>query len=357
MPKVSLARGGSLSGVMPIIQVRQHVVEPSPILSTLADTEIRKHTDWAVRWLRALHQERRSRPEQAELAPSSVGAMRKAAVAANRLAAAVELETILERAEREGKVWLTRRDRYAPENREVWIRPNADDLTALKTWVDQYLIIQLGVASASTASGVEELLFAADVSWLADRLAERLAFPRAMFADGIWPVIVAHLLETRTIGVRRIGDNIDNAYGAKLILTLFQGHDVAEAAGALTAEIKPSDCSSIGTYLTQSVWTLRRSHIALSWPSVLMNRVSPVWLKEHVLPPSGLMRATGSGILSAAPLPDAERDAIVEWMDRNVYGSNYRMTDLDEALVPAAFPGLLLAGFDIVRRPSADRAR
>lgn len=68
---VACARG-NLSGVLPIIEVRQHVVEPSPILTTIAETEIRKHMDWAVGWLCNTLNERRARPADADLTPISL---------------------------------------------------------------------------------------------------------------------------------------------------------------------------------------------------------------------------------------------------------------------------------------------
>jgi hypothetical protein len=144
---------GTLADVMPIIQVRQHVVEPSPILYTLAETEIRKHMDWAVTWLRRMLAERQSRPADSELKPISIAVMRQAAAAARRLAAASEMEVILERGAREGKVWLSLSDRYRGRgDRSVWIMPTRPEIAQLTSWIDGFNVVQLAVKPRHAAA-------------------------------------------------------------------------------------------------------------------------------------------------------------------------------------------------------------
>src|SRR5690606_33976636 len=81
---IACARGNQ-TGVMPVIEVRQHTIDPSPILSAMAEGEIRKHIDWAVTWLRETLKERQNRPADVHLPPLSIKTLSKAASGAGRV--------------------------------------------------------------------------------------------------------------------------------------------------------------------------------------------------------------------------------------------------------------------------------
>ncbi|TPM23817.1 hypothetical protein [Mesorhizobium sp. B2-3-6] len=345
---IACARG-NLSSVMPVIEIRQHVVEPSPILTTLAENEIRKHIEWAVKWLRMTLGDRRNRPTRPDFNPIPLDVMRQAAVAANRLAAATEMEVILERASREGKVWLSRSSRFRHDDRQTWIMPDSNDRTDLKAWIDEYLVVQLAVEDASSASAVEELLYAADTSWLADRLAESLLFPRAMFGDILWPMIVDHLMRTRTIAVRTLADT-ENTYGATTILALFHGDSLDKMTETLAKSIEVlGNKEKLQSYLQWSALALSAHHNkpSLEWPEVLNRLVTPLWLGK-VLPPSGLMmKRWHSTELHVENLRELERATIEEWISD--VGSSLTRKKLPLELVPTALAATLLGGgFDII---------
>lgn len=355
---IACARG-NLSSVMPVIEVRQHLIEPSPILATLAETEIRKHSEWLVKWLRKTLRERRDRPARSDLEPISLDVLRKAAVTDNRLAAAVEMEVILERAAREGKVWISRDTRFRSADRRVWVMPDCNDLAKLKAWIDRYIVVQLAVKEAKVASGVQELLYSADTSWLADRLAEDLFFPRAMFEDILWPTMVSHLLQTRSIGVRTLTDNVSSVYGAATIIVLFNGGDISKAAAVLTKKIEafPS-CDDLRTYLQESAEGLGYRYgykPGLTWPRLLEKLVSPLWLGK-VLPPSGLMLERWlSPISPVGTFNTSERSIIQGWVKHYQVGGE--TNELPTKLVPVTLSALTLAGFDVVSNPSLGRER
>lgn len=343
---IACARG-SPSGAIPIIEVRQHVVEPSPILTTLAENEIRRHTEWMVKWLRTTLDDRRQRPRRPDLEPISLNVLRKAAVAANRLAAASEMEVILERAAREGKVWLSRNDRFRSNERFTWIMPSAHDLATIESWIDQYFVIQMAVKRASAASAVEELLYAADTSWLADRFAEDLLFPRAMFDDIIWPIMVSYLLRTRSFAMRTLPAKIHNKYDAATIIVLFQESSITKAGTALRKKIE-----RIAT--NDAIWNCLKELIeaqkeyykmpTLSWPECLERLVSPLWL-GRVLPPSGLMvEYLRDANLLAGILDDLERADVDKWISSVIhFGMNRK---LPAKLASATLSVMLLGGFD-----------
>jgi beta-lactamase superfamily II metal-dependent hydrolase len=345
---VACARG-NISGVMPVIEVRQHLVEPSPILSSLAESEIRKHIDWAVKWLRDTHRERRSRPASADMQAISLTTMRKAAVAAGRLAASIEMETILERAAREGKVWLSPFVRYPSDERQVWAAPTSEDITALKAWVDRYIVVQLAVGERRVASGLEELLFAADTSWLSDRLAEDQLFPGAMFGDMLWPMIARYLQRTRTVGVRTLSNEVVKGFGAGTIMVLCKGLDLSDAVTRLMGCLQSLDRDSAYEYLESSA-DIFGSRQTAQWPDALSQCLSPLWLGRD-LPPSGFMvEGSRSITLTVGGLSDEDCREIKDWRA----GRSWRATrkTLSPDLVAGALTALTLAEFDIVKRPS-----
>jgi hypothetical protein len=357
---IACARG-NLSGAMPVIEIRQHLVEPSPILATLAENEIRRHVDWAVKWLRRTMQERQGRQARADLEPVPMDSLRKAAVAEGRFAAAAEMETILERATREGKVWLSRSNHYRHDDRKVWTMPDSGELAALKEWIDQYYVVQLAVKQAKVASGVTELLYAADTEWLADRMAEHLFFPRAMFDDVLWPILVAHLLKTRSVGVRDLLASQEDTYisgpinthGAETILVLFSGENITAAAEELRRVIDPlASDESIQRYLKSSLEQLSgtSSYESLVWPQAVEEMVSPLWLGK-VLPPSGLIRQRWVQVSPLVGLEESERAAIEHWVQQGLSSHGNYLPPWEH--VSIALPTLILSGFDIVSLPAA----
>ena len=356
---VACARG-NLSGVMPVIEVRQHVVEPSPILSTLADGEIRKHVEWVMKWLRRTMQDRRERPANADLEPISIDTLQKAAVAEGRISASVEMETILERAAREGKVWLSRKDRFRSTDRKAWAMPTKNDLDDLKAWIDGYYVVQLAVKDANSASGMEELLYAADTQWLAKRMAENLRFPHAMFDEAIWPSLVVHLLRTRAVGERSLVDHsrsvysraMINANDATKVIVLVKEGSIENGAVGLARKL-----SSIGSmeglkqYLQDSVNGLDALRAPpLTWPDKLMGLVSPLSLAEAVLPPSGLMRYNKHETPEYIGVEGKEKELIESLITSRAFEYGHRT--ITPELVLRMFSVLIFAGLKPVSLPA-----
>ncbi|MBV9931528.1 MAG: hypothetical protein JO013_11370 [Alphaproteobacteria bacterium] len=343
---VACARG-NLSGAMPVIEVRQHVVEPSPILSTLCESEVRRHADWLVKWLRRTHAERRSRPAGPKLEPVRLDVLRQAAVAADRLAAATEIEKIAERAARDGRVWLSKSDRYRSHERLVWPMPDARERAALAAWIDRFALVQLAVKRPAVASAVEELLYAADTEWLAADVAERLLYPRAMFEDVLWPILVQHLLKTRSVGIRMV-DPTARSFDAAVLIALFQGSTREQAAASLRQRLErlktdeairdflAASCRNMGTYERSS---------GLKWPEGLRGILPPLWL-EQVLPPSGLLvRAWEELDISAVDFGE-RRGAVEQWAEN--LRSSYLRQPIAAELAPALLAALVLSNIEVV---------
>ncbi|MCA1494170.1 hypothetical protein I6F11_25025 [Ensifer sp. NBAIM29] len=342
---IACARG-NLSGVMPVIEVRQHVVEPSPILSTMAETEIRKHMDWAVGWLRSTLKGRQARPADADLTPISLKVMSQAAVAARRVAAATEIESILERAARSGKVWLSPR-RYRGDERFVWIMPHDEEIVEFKAWIDRFAVIQLAIKTRHSATAPEELLYAAEVDWIARRFSEKFAFPLDMFESTLWPILVSHLLKTRSIGTRSFPDSAYRSSGASTLLVLFKEIDIGTAFTALVGRLTPlSNLEELKLYILSAAGVRNVYGGPPTWPADLAEIVTPSWL-ERALPPSGLIGNRYEEPFSFVGQFDGA-DKVQEWI--NLLLQNFAMP-LPDALLRPALAALILSGFEIIRRP------
>ncbi len=344
---------GTLAGVMPIIQVRQHVVEPSPILSTLAETEIRKHMDWAVTWLRRILVERQSSPPDSELKPISIEVMRQAATAARRLAAASEMEVILERAAREGKVWLYRSDRYRGRgDRSVWVMPTRMEMAQLTSWIDEFNVVQLAVKPRHAAAAPEELLYAAGTDWIAQRLAERFAFPRAMFKDALWPILVDHLLRTRSVGIRFISGSTHRDFGASVLLILFREQNPRAASATLSKQLSTLESDGkFSSYLREAVrWANDISGSPPEWPDALASLVTPLWV-DTAVPPSGIIANQSGQMVDLAGKFEGDGAAeFRKWIARLKLGLT--ATELSQSLACSALASLILSGYEIISKPT-----
>lgn len=339
---IACARG-NLSGVMPVIEVRQHIVDPSPILSIMAEAEIRKHIDWATNWLRATLSERQSRPVDADLPPIAVKTISKAASAAGRVAAANEMELILERAARSGRVWLSPSDRYRRNDRMVWIMPSKQEIKEFEDWIDGFVVIQLAISERHAGAAREELLYAADTTWLAKHFAEEFAYPKAMFGDALWPLLVSYLLKTRSIGIRTVQSSAHRSFEASMVLILFKEADLDTAFTALVARFNAIEKGEFIAYLQ---WAAKHSydHYGESplWPNVIAEIVTPLWLGKALLP-SGLVDNRYGDAFPLVGL-SASAEKVRTWT-RMI---QHDPSPLQDDLLRPALASFILSGFEIL---------
>lgn len=345
---------GFHSDVMPVIEVRQHVVEPSPILSHMAENEIRKHTEWVVGWLRKQHEGRVSAKATSipGLLPIQLETVEKAALAAGRYAAAPDMEMILERAMREGTAWLSRPSRYGNAGRLVWAMPRAAETLQIHRWIDHFALIQLRVPDGRSAGGAEELLYAADTTWLAQQLAQLHHFPEQMFEQALWPGLVTRLLQTRSVAVRRLDEPVTygQAPGQFAILTLFTGPDPSAAAKKAAKRINAAKIgTTIADLLKQFMDRSWSGHPKLDpqWPEALDGLMSPLW-KEKLSPPSLMLTdLRHAGMPDFHGLSAAESDEVAKWLQMCSWHPD-RCTPLSPKLAEKALPAFALAAMSII---------
>ena len=197
---VACATGG-VSGVVPVLQMIQHTIEPSNLLDRFTETELRRHATWAINELRSIHDARRRVGGEPGLAAVSAETLADAAAAAGRYSAASNIERVLERAARQGSAWSGPDLSYRSRGK-TWILPSPREWRELESWIEGYSVIQLAIRERDVGLVPAELLHAADVGYLARRAATKFAFPEEMFCAAIWPRLAARLIDCRTVATR-----------------------------------------------------------------------------------------------------------------------------------------------------------
>jgi hypothetical protein len=181
--------------MQPVIHMVQHLVEPSGILERMATTERDKHVNWVTTLLKKRHSDRVAAGGEAGLEAVGLEDIEREARSANRFRAAADIDLIVEAAARDGKIWLSKADRYSREQSKAWIMPDKQQFADMLGWLGDHLAIALVIPERSSGRTPRELLMASDTGYMASQMAKRFVFPEAMFADAIWPRLSKDLIK------------------------------------------------------------------------------------------------------------------------------------------------------------------
>jgi hypothetical protein len=242
--------------------------------------------------------------------------------------------------------------------------PSTAEIKELYAFIDGFSVVQLAVNDPHAAGAVEELLYATDSSWIADRLAEQTSFPRAMFGDVLWPILVDHLLRTRTVALRWPNPEHTTRYRTGVILALFKGSSIEIAFEDLVSRLQVvSDLNVLIDYLARIELQINYPNGEFpEWPNELASIVTPLWQKFEArhgitprsiaLPPSFLMESRNKpSIRLFSKVSPENRKAFNDWRGVLHYSSSERL--IDPALVPDLLSACILSGLKIVRRPGS----
>jgi hypothetical protein len=318
---IACAIGGA-SGVTPILQMAQHTIEPSNILDRFTERELRLHASWAVDRLRSMHAQRRHAGGEAGLSAVPMQELARAAAAAGRYAAAANVETVLQRAARESKVWITPPSGYRSVQRNTWVLPSTAEWQELKDWIEGYLVIQLAIFDRKVGLVPRELLLAADTGFLSKRAAANFSFPEEMFYDAIWPTLVDHLLRQRTVATRAYDDRIT------AVVVLAEA-DLGSAYSSLVQRLPRSPVRSL-MQANEAPYSSKSSFEG-PWPAELVDLLAPFWREKDRLIP----RETLSLIKSCYPYEEwneiqslASKESCEDFQfTRETYSSKRQLTE------------------------------
>ncbi len=264
---------GIHSTVIPVIQMRQHVVEPSSILQSFGEGELRRHGQIAANRLAKIHSERLQ--TLSEPRKNGVGSALLAGEAAadGRFRASSNIDAVLNWAALDGRIWLT--PGTIRDERAAWILPTKTEWIALHEWLENFSIIQLGVVSLPKGLTSAEILSRVTTNALATEASLKFGFPEAMFAKAIWPRLSASLSSRWTVVMREPGGT------PAAIVLMFKEDSIGAARTALRDRLASLAAGqSLSQYLTRIrsyLSTASQTASAPEWPSVLQGVVPQLW--------------------------------------------------------------------------------
>lgn len=213
------ASGASFSP-LPVIQVRQHIIEPSNITSRLTEGELDNHTRWIAKWLDEIHIERRKAGFDPEAGPVQVRDLRTKSLSAGRHRLAADLEAVLSHALRTNAFWADTSFRYRRDESGLYRIANKAEFRDIENWLSQRIAIMLPFDKKkwSGGYGVDELLGATDTTTLSYLFSRDFGYPVAMFSEAIWPAMTNYFKNIH--GFLSIGDT-----WGKLSVLALSGHE------------------------------------------------------------------------------------------------------------------------------------
>lgn len=172
----------------PIIQIRQHVVDPSPVVHQLAEHELRRHVDWARKALESIHAERmRVAPDFTPGSePVPVESLATLAREQGRLAMIPHLSDVLRHGSARGAFWCSR-PAYSRDALRAYALPPRGDIDAIRRRVRSKTMILFTHRTGALERDAVTLMNVLAVEGLAEFADATLHYPQTMFREAIWP--------------------------------------------------------------------------------------------------------------------------------------------------------------------------
>lgn len=180
----------------PVIQIRQHSVERSPVVQHLHEGELRKHLVWLKKTLKNVHAERVRIIPQGKTAGEPVGADYLAMLArsAGREALAFNVPEVLAKGWERNEFWSAgSRYRYGSDP-VAYVLPSVREVTTFIELLRSKELLLFVTEKHETVKDHSTLLASLDISALGRLCDEVFHFPTAMFRDAFWPSVHRELL-------------------------------------------------------------------------------------------------------------------------------------------------------------------
>jgi Metallo-beta-lactamase superfamily len=276
-------------GAIPVVLLKQHVIDPSPLLERFTEGELHKHMEWIAKQLRKYHEERvRVGSGSGADAPVSADTLADTARSAGSHRLVAELTSVLQRAMREGRIWCGQPpwDRGGPDS---YILPTHTEEKSIISWVRSFRVVTLVIKQekGSKELGPRETLAHADTSVAAALTSEKHRFPGAMFRAAIWPFLSKELLNGWNAYLSASRDE-----GHRRILFCFKKSDAAKHDQILSEVLVPTRLSPGSSSPYRGVWYCNwneiRSRSQGIWPSEAAEFQNSIWIFGD---PSGIEHA------------------------------------------------------------------
>ncbi len=181
---------GQLPG--PVIEVRQHIVNPSPVLDHLAEHELRRHISWIQKKLREVHEQRKL--NAAEMVPGSkpISDDQLISLAPDdyRTVLAAHLKVILAKGRDRGAFWA-QSDGYRESKWDIYSFPTKCEINEYLESIGKKAIVLFPDAADKIHRDQDSLLTQLEINGLAKFMDASLHFPEALFREAFWPAVIA----------------------------------------------------------------------------------------------------------------------------------------------------------------------
>jgi|GEM_PF-2685622 len=180
----------------PIIQIAQHIIQPSPVISRLAENELRKHIRWVARQLDEIHEERLATLGDATLTAKPVTSeLLELRARENRRNVIVpHLEQVLDAGNSRGKYWAKKLSQYGQE----WVAyriPKRKEVDSFIDSLNELNLILFTDEIATTGYDRATLLSSLTLNGISTLAQVRMGIPGECFQALLWPHI-CKLLES-----------------------------------------------------------------------------------------------------------------------------------------------------------------
>ncbi|HEY2170264.1 MAG TPA: MBL fold metallo-hydrolase [Candidatus Angelobacter sp.] len=185
---------GYATHVGPIIQIRQHHIENSPVAGRLYEHELLRHIDWLKKKLRQLHEERvHSMAEGASSTPVRGDQIAAMARAEGRHVLAINLSTVLKQGRERRSFWIET-DRYSDSDFKAYCLPDQSEVSELISRLRKKILLLFAIEKEKPFQDRQSLMGELDTNSVAAFCDLALHFPAAMFKEAFWPEVMQDLL-------------------------------------------------------------------------------------------------------------------------------------------------------------------
>jgi len=178
-------KSGANLGVVPIIQMRQHIIHPSPIVDKLTEGELTKHVSWLKKELKNYHKARMNAgPGNWSNETLTHEDLKSWALEQKRYAFVPSINHVVRRTRYKGALWMN--DEY---NSSYYYQPNETDIKEIWNKLTSKFDFYEVHCPPDTSLNLDEMLRRAELEWYQDFVFEHFAFPKDVFKFGIWPLL------------------------------------------------------------------------------------------------------------------------------------------------------------------------
>ena len=181
----------------PVIQVTQHLLEPSPIVGRIFEQELRNHVRWIKKQLKDLAQEARS-TRGGELAggntPITTGQLLALAPASRQTVLRAHMKEILQAGSARGQFWAVGPNRWGHGAWRLWELPGKDIIETILSDLGKKVLIVFSQAGERTQLGRNGIVSKLPTEGLASHADRLVGLPTEVFDDTVWPHVVREFL-------------------------------------------------------------------------------------------------------------------------------------------------------------------